>query len=121
MDYNEGYIKGYKDAQAEFQKYYKEAIEVLDRFNRLIPKKSNLKAEQGAIFEGEDYLNFKEFIKTRCFNIHKHFSMISENEFTHLKIKYGGKRLQEACLALDNYNKINKYKVLHTTLNNWCK
>lgn len=121
MDYNDGYIKGYKDAQKEFEKYYGEVIEVLDRFKSLIPKKHNLKIEQKSMFESQEFTNFKTFIKDRCFNIYKHFPMMEEGEFMHLRSKYGGKRLQEACLSLDNYNKINKYKVLHTTLNNWCK
>lgn len=122
--YNKGYIQGYKDAQKEFEKYYLEAIGALQRFTKLIPKKSNLKVIQPKLSGSESYLKFIDWIKTDCPNVYKHFTTLpTEDEFIMLKAKDGGKgkKLMDILRDLNNYNKINKYRNLTRTLNNWMR
>lgn len=118
-DFNKGYVKGYKDAQLEFEKYYSEAMEALQRFTKLIPKKGKMKEQQ--LFTSENYKNFLEFIAEKCPNVNRVFiNKPKELEFEKLKIKAGGgSDLMNLLLDLDNYAKISKYKNLTRTLNNW--
>lgn len=118
-EFNKGYIKGYKDAQLEFEKYYSEAVEALQRFTKLIPKKGKMK--ENKLFTSDNYKNFIEFISEKCPNVNRVFiNKPSEAEFEKLKIKAGsGTELMNIILDLDNYSKINKYKNLTRTLNNW--
>lgn len=121
-EYNKGYIKGYKDAQKEFERYYDDAIVLFDRYLKLIPKKANLKVKQVNAFESEKYKRFIEWVKSDCRNIYRNFiELITEQEMEYLIAKYGGSNLLEVMQDLDNFDGIKKYKNLYRTLENWLK
>ena len=121
-EYNKGYIKGYKDAQKEFERYYDEVIGVFDRYLKLIPKKANLKVKQVNAFESEKYKRFIEWVKSDCRNIYRNFiELVTEQEMEYLIAKYGGSNLLEVMQDLDNFDGIKKYKNLYRTLENWLK
>lgn len=121
-EYNKGYIKGYKDAQKEFERYYDEVKGVFDRYLKLIPKKANLKVKQANAFESEKYKRFIEWVKSDCRNIYRNFiELITEQEMEYLIAKYGGSNLLEVMQDLDNFDGIKKYKNLYRTLENWLK
>lgn len=121
-DYNKGYIKGYKDAQKEFEGYYNDAIVLFDRYLKLIPKKSNLRLKQADVFESEKYKKFTNWIKTDCTNVFINFKeLITEQEMEYFIVKYGARSLTDVIQDLDNYDGIRKYKNMRRTLENWLK
>ena len=121
-EYNKGYIKGYKDAQKEFEGYYSDAMGVLDRYLKLIPKKANLRLKQADAFESEKYKRFMDWVKTDCTNVFRNFKeLITEQEMEYFIAKYGARSLTDVIQDLDNYDGIRKYKNLYRTLENWLK